>query len=69
MKTADLELCYMSATDVLKNFRTKKISPSELTKALISRCKDVNPSLNAITENHFQEATEAAKKQIRNILI
>ena len=62
MKKADLELCYMSATDVIKNFKSKTISPSELTKALISRCEEVNPSLNAITESHFQEATEAAKK-------
>ncbi len=56
MKESDIDLCYISATDALAKFKSKSLSPVELTKVLIKRCKEVNPALNAITENYFGEA-------------
>jgi amidase len=49
MAAADLELCYMTATEAIAKFEAKKVSPVELMKAVIAHREAVNPKLNAIT--------------------
>jgi amidase len=49
MAAADLELCYMTATEAIAKFKAKKVLPVELIKTVIAHCEAVNPKLNAIT--------------------
>ena len=58
---ADIELCYLSATEALARFRAKTLSPVELMEALISRAEEVEPKINAFTFKYYDEAMEAAK--------
>jgi len=62
MASIDLDLCYMTATEALAQFKSKKLSPVELLKALIARSKDVNPKLNALTYTFYDRAIDQAKK-------
>ena len=46
MKSVDLELCYMTATEAIDRFKSKDLSPVELIDQLIARIESTNPSLN-----------------------
>ena len=48
MAGADLDLCYMTATEAIAKFKTREISPVELMDAVIARIEAINPKLNAI---------------------
>ena len=61
MASADLDLCYMTATDAIAGFKSKTLSPVELMKAVISRIESVNPKINAITYDYFDRALKQAK--------
>jgi aspartyl-tRNA(Asn)/glutamyl-tRNA(Gln) amidotransferase subunit A len=41
------DLCYMPAADLAAAFRTGKLSPVEVTQALLARITAINPKLNA----------------------
>lgn len=58
--SADLDLCYMPATDVLEAFRAKQLKPSALIEALIARIDQVNPVVNALADTYFEEARKQA---------
>ncbi|MDA1357796.1 MAG: amidase [Proteobacteria bacterium] len=62
MASADLELCYMTATEALTRFRARTLSPVELLDALIARSEDINPRLNALTYTFYERARGEAKK-------
>src|SRR5580704_10423853 len=62
MASIDPDLCYMTATEALAQFKSKKLSPVELTKAVIARSKEVNPKLNALTYTFYDRAIDMAKK-------
>jgi len=62
MANYDIDLCYLTATEVINRFKDRTLSPVELMKALISRVEDINPTLNAITYRFFDRAIEEAKK-------
>jgi len=57
----DIELCYMSATEALRLFKTRKLSPVELLDALIQRADAINPKINAFNICLFEEARKTAK--------
>ena len=59
---SDNEICYMSATELSKNYRDKTLSPVEVIKALISRAESINSKLNAFTYTFYEEALDNAKK-------
>src|SRR5262245_3781503 len=59
---ADLELCYLTATEALRRFRNKQLSPVELMRAVIARTEEVNPKLNAVTYKFFDRALDQAKE-------
>ena len=40
------DLCYLSAVHALKLFKKRKLSPVELTKALIARADAVFPAIS-----------------------
>ncbi len=56
------DLCYLSATEALKLFKRRTLSPVELLQAIIKQTEKVNPCVNAFTETFFDEALDAARK-------
>jgi Asp-tRNA(Asn)/Glu-tRNA(Gln) amidotransferase A subunit family amidase len=53
-------LHYLSATEALRLFRTRRLSPVELMRAVIERANQVEPEVNAFAERMFDEALGAA---------
>lgn len=56
------ELCYMSASELLPLFRSRKLSPVEVLKAQIARFERVGEKTNSVTYTHFDTALEQAQK-------
>ena len=52
---------YLSATESLRLFRSRELSPVELVTAVIERAEAVEPSVNAFTETFYDEALDAAR--------
>ena len=61
MASTDLDLCYLTATEAIDQFKAKNLSPVELMKALLARCEAVNPKLNVLTYTFAERALEQAK--------
>ncbi len=61
MPSVDLELCYLSATEVLQRFRSRSLSPVEYLAALIDRSVQAEPVINAFAFTRFDEAMEQAR--------
>jgi aspartyl-tRNA(Asn)/glutamyl-tRNA(Gln) amidotransferase subunit A len=55
------ELCYTSATDLAGLIRAKKLSPVELTRAVLERIERLNPRLNAFCAITAHAALAAAR--------
>ena len=55
------DICYLPATEVLKLFKKKKLSPVELLKALVARSEKVNPKINCFADRYHDEALAQAK--------
>ena len=51
----------MDATSMAEAVRSKKVSPVELVTKTIQRAQSLNPSLNAIVYEQYEEALEKAK--------
>ena len=60
--TSEQDLCYLSASDALRLFRARKLSPVELLKAQIERAEKVEPTINAFAFTYYEEALKAAHK-------
>ncbi|MBX3040152.1 MAG: amidase [Bdellovibrionaceae bacterium] len=56
-----------SASDIAALIRAKEISPSEAVETHIQKVREVNPSLNAVTEERFEQATREAAEQTRQL--
>ncbi|XP_029052215.1 fatty-acid amide hydrolase 2-A-like isoform X1 [Osmia bicornis bicornis] len=52
----------LSATEIARRIRNRKISSEEVVRAYVKRCKDVNPILNAIVVSRFDAAIQEARK-------
>lgn len=59
---SDEDLCYLTATQALSRFKSRKLSPVELLDALVGRAEQVEPKVNAFGDRYFDEARKAAKK-------
>jgi Asp-tRNA(Asn)/Glu-tRNA(Gln) amidotransferase A subunit family amidase len=57
---SDLDLCYLPATEALRRFAAKTLSPLELLDALIARAGAINAQVNAFADTYFDEARERA---------
>src|SRR5215472_2592236 len=53
---------YLSATEVLAQFRSGELSPVELVSAVIERAETVEPRINAFAATYFDEALDAARE-------
>jgi Asp-tRNA(Asn)/Glu-tRNA(Gln) amidotransferase A subunit family amidase len=58
MSDANLDLCYMTATEAIAAFKNRTLSPVELLKAIIARCEQLQPKVNALTYTYFDRALE-----------
>lgn len=57
-----LDLCYMPAAEQLRLFRARKLSPVEVLQAQIARAGAVEPVVNALSHQFFDQAMAAARK-------
>jgi aspartyl-tRNA(Asn)/glutamyl-tRNA(Gln) amidotransferase subunit A len=55
------DLCYLPATEALRRFRERSLSPVELMEAVIARAEAVEPTVNALCVRFFDEALVAAR--------
>ncbi len=55
------ELCYLPATEALRLFRGRQLSPVELTEAMIARADAAEPGINAFAETFYEQALDQAK--------
>src|SRR6202140_1661847 len=55
------DLHYISATEAIKQFKARKLSPVELVQAVIDRAAAVEPAINAFAQTFFDEALTQAK--------
>ncbi len=62
MKKADLDLCYLSATEAIEKFKSRELSPVELVKALTERSEAVNKKLNVLTYTFYDKALKQARQ-------
>jgi aspartyl-tRNA(Asn)/glutamyl-tRNA(Gln) amidotransferase subunit A len=56
------DLSYMPATEALRLFRERSLSPVELMEAVIARAAAVEPTVNALCLTYYDEALVAARK-------
>jgi hypothetical protein len=49
MSSIDLELCYLSASEVLKRFKACSLSPVEYLAELIKRAEETEPEMDPKT--------------------
>ena len=59
---AETELCYLPATEVMKRFKARTLSPVEYINGLIARHEEVEPGINATTYTFHDEALTRARK-------
>ena len=56
------ELCYTSATDLVRMIRRKEVSVTEVMAAHLAQVDRVNPAVNAIVTYHPDQALDGARK-------
>jgi aspartyl-tRNA(Asn)/glutamyl-tRNA(Gln) amidotransferase subunit A len=62
------DLCFLPATELAKLVRTKKLSPVEITQAILARIERVNPWLNAFCTLTADLALEQARKAEKAVM-
>ena len=58
----DTELCFTPATALAALIRRRRVSPLEVTRAVLARIEKVNPPLNAYCTVAAEQALAAARK-------
>ena len=58
----DDDLCYMSATDAVAQFRARTLSPVELMEAIIRRAESIAETINPFADCYFDEARTRARE-------
>jgi amidase len=58
----DRDLCFTSAVDLIALIGKKKVSPTEVVRAVLERIERVNPALNAYCTVAAEQAVAAARK-------
>jgi Asp-tRNA(Asn)/Glu-tRNA(Gln) amidotransferase A subunit family amidase len=57
----ETELCYLSATDALRLFRARELSPVELLESVLTRADEVEPVVKALCHRFPERALERAR--------
>ncbi len=55
------DLHYLSATEALRSFRARELSPVELVQAVIDRAEKVEPTINAFAATLYEQAVAQAR--------
>lgn len=55
------DLCYLPAVSALQQFRSRALSPVELTQAVIARAEAVEPTINAFAATSYDQALDQAR--------
>ena len=55
------ELAYTSATELVRRYRAKQLSPVEVTQTVLARIRELNPTLNAYCLVDEEGALAAAR--------
>jgi Asp-tRNA(Asn)/Glu-tRNA(Gln) amidotransferase A subunit family amidase len=58
----DADLCYLSATESLRRFRERSLSPVELMEAVLRRIEATEPHVNAFSAVFAESAMQAARR-------
>ncbi|MBI2161946.1 MAG: amidase [Candidatus Rokubacteria bacterium] len=58
----DTDLCFTPATELVSLIRRRKVSPLEVTRAVLARIERVNPPLNAYVTVAAEQALDTAKR-------
>lgn len=58
----DDDLCYLSATEALRRFHERSLSPVELLDAVIARAAQTEPVVNALCMEYFDDARAEARR-------
>ncbi len=65
------ELCFQSASELSQSIRTKRVSPVELTRALLDRIAGLNPVVNAyltlLPDAALQQAAQAESEIMKDL--
>ncbi|MEQ8252122.1 MAG: amidase [Oceanibaculum nanhaiense] len=61
MTNDNIDICYLPATELLKHYRRKSLSPVEVTKAVLARIEAVDPHVNAFCLVDAEAALTAAR--------
>ena len=56
------DLHYLTATEALRLFRSRELSPAELMAAVIARAEAVEPAINAFAETRYEQAMDQARE-------
>src|SRR3989442_4334806 len=56
------DLCFTPATDLLKLYRARKVSPLEVMQAVLARIDAINPDVNAIVTLARESALREARR-------
>ena len=62
---SDEEICYLPATELIRRYRAKSLSPVEVVSALIERADAVEPTINAFSHRFDETALALARKAER----
>jgi amidase len=62
------ELIYLAATEILRLYREKKLSPVEMLQADIAQIETHNELVNCVAYEHYEEAMQAAKESERRYM-
>ena len=68
--TSDDEIAFMSATELVRHYRARGLSPVEVIESILGRIADINPRINALyhvdAEGALGAAREAERRWRRN---
>ncbi len=60
--TRDTDVCFLPAGDLVRCFRARRLSPTEVVQAVLARIDAVNPALNALVTVDREGALAAARR-------
>jgi len=61
------DVCYLTAADLIAGYRRRRLSPIEITDAVIERAKELNPHINAFITIDADGARRQARELAREV--
>ena len=64
---SDLNICYLTASEALRRFKDRTLSPVELLQAYLARAEETKDTVNGFTALYAEEALASAVTAARGI--